>query len=282
MKWIMRKAKFPVYITSAVLLITAYILLYSSCNPYKQISKTIILEEETPAFLIQKLNDNEFHCNWINGKASVNVIRNNENIDFSIVMRMRTDSVIWLSISPGLAVEAVRVLIMRDTVKFMNKFEKKYWVSDFKYLNKIFQIPVTFEMLQAVILGNYFSYLDETKPRSAYVDNQYYLLSNLVRKKKLRSEEDVDLTKKIIQDIWLSPENYRIAASVTQDHKVKVTCDIRYSDFKQVESKLFPFHSNIILKADKPFNISVEYSKVSVNKPLEFPFNIPDNYEKMR
>ena len=278
MKWLPCKAKFLIFI----FLFFSILFLNYGCHPYKEISKTIILEEQTPAFLFQKLNDNEFHCEWLTGKASINAVGNKENLDFNVYLRMRHDSAIWISISPALGFEVMRVLITKDSVKLVDKYHKHYWVSDIKYLNKLFEIPVTFEMLQGVILGNYFSYLDETKPRSAYVDNQYYLLSNLVRKKKLRSEEDIDLTKKIIQDVWLSPENYRIAASVTQDRKAKVTCDLRYSDFRQVENKLFPFHSNIVLKADRPFNISIEFSKVSINKPLEFPFNIPENYEKMR
>ncbi len=277
MFWLNGKAKF---LFAAFLL--PILLISSSCNPYKKIAKTIMLEEQTPSFLVQKLNDNEFQGDWMNAKASITVLRNNENIDFNVVMRIRNDSVIWLSISPGLGIEAVRVLIRKDSVKVLDKINKRYWVSDFKYLNKLFEIPVTFDMLLSVIEGNYFSYQDETKPRSAYVDNQYYLLSNLVRKKKLRSEEDVDLTKKYIQDVWISPDNYRIAASLTQDRRAHVSCDIRYSDFRMVETRLFPFHSNIVLKADKPFKIAVEYSKVAVNKPLEFPFNIPDNYEKMR
>ena len=262
--------------------ILPFFILAVACHPYKKIAKTIVLEEQTPAFLIQKLNDNEFTCDWLNAKASLNVLRNHESFDFNITLRMRYDSVIWISISPGLGLEAIRVLIKKDSVKFMDKINKKYWMSDFKYLDKLLNIPVTFDMLQSIIMGNYFSYLDETKPRSAYMDNQYYLLSNLVRKKKFRSEEDVDLTKKIIQDVWLSPENYRIVASVTDDRKAKVICELRYSDFRLVETKLFPFHCNINLKSEKPFKIAVEYSKAGINKPLEFPFNIPDNYEKMR
>ncbi len=274
MKWLAKIA--------FLFLVSCFSFLISACHPYKKIAKTIILEEQTPAFLFQKLTDNEFNCDWLNGKASANMIWKNENIDFNVTIRMRIDSVIWLSISPGLGVELMRVIIKKDSVKFMDKIQKRYWVSDFKYLNKVFNIPVTFDMLQSVICGNYFSYMDETKPRSAYIDNQYYLLSNLVRKRKLRSEEDIDLTKKIIQDVWLSPENYRIAASSTEDRKAKVKFELRYTDFRQVETKFFPFHCNINLKAEKPFQISVEYSKVSINKPLEFPFNIPDNYEKMR
>ena len=256
--------------------------LFISCHPFQKISKAINLEEQTPQFLIQKLTDNEFHCNWLSCKASVDVVRNKEEFNFSVSLRMRKDSAIWLYISPALGLEGFRILITKDSVKMMDKINKRYMKNDFKYLYKLFDLPVTFDMLQSVVLGNYFSYQDETKPRSSYVDNQYYLLSNLMRKKKLRSEEDIDLTNKIIHDIWLSPENYRIAASKTEDKKAKINFDLRYSDFRPVENGLFPYHSKLTLKADKPFQISIEYSKVSIDKPLEFPFNVPDNYEKIR
>lgn len=266
---------------STLSILSLILIVVVSCHPYKKIAKSVILEEQNPQFLIQKLNENEFLCNWLSCKASVDVIRNNEEFNFSVSIRMRTDSAIWLYISPALGLEGFRVLITKDSVRMMDKINKRFWANDFKYLYKLFDIPVTFDMLQSVVLGNYFSYQDETKPRSSYVDNQYYLLSNLVRKKKLRSEEDVDLTKKFIQDVWLSPENYRIAASVTEDKKAKINFELRYSDFRLVENHLFPYHSNIKLKSDKPFRISIEYSKVAINKPLEFPFNVPSAYEKI-
>src|ERR1035437_9733217 len=275
MNWRLNQAKF--------FLILCFLFIFvSSCRTHEKITKTVILEEQIPAFLIQKLHENEFHFEWLNAKANVDVLRNKESFNFSVSLRMRKDSAIWASISPGLGIEAVRVLITKDSVKLMDKVGKRFWLSDFKYLNQLFHVPVTFDMIQSVIIGNYFSYQDETKPRSSYVDNQYYLISNLLRKKKLRSEEDIDLTKKIIQDVWLSPENYRIAASVTDDKKEKLVFEVRYRNFKLVENLLFPFQCNIVLKGENKYQISIEYSKVTINKELEFPFHIPDNYEKIR
>src|ERR1035438_3224323 len=172
------------YQAKLVLFVCFIYLFVSSCITHEKITKTIILEEQTPAFLIQKLHENEFHFEWLNAKANVDVIRNKESFNFSVSIRMRKDSAIWVTISPALGIEAIRVLITKDSVKLMDKVNKKYWINDFKYLNQLFHVPVTFDMIQSVIIGNYFSYQDETKPRSSYIDNQYYLLSNLVRDRK--------------------------------------------------------------------------------------------------
>ncbi|MFM7822330.1 MAG: DUF4292 domain-containing protein [Bacteroidota bacterium] len=37
-----------------------------------------------------------------------------------------------------------------------------------------------------------------------------------------------------------------------------------------------------MVKAGQQMRISIEYDKVSVNNPLEFPFTIPKGYEKIR
>jgi len=53
MNWRLNQAKF--------FFILCFLYLFvSSCVTHEKITKTVILEEQTPAFLIQKLHENEF------------------------------------------------------------------------------------------------------------------------------------------------------------------------------------------------------------------------------
>src|SRR5665213_3773276 len=104
MNWHLAKVKF-------LLLGTVTYFLFSSCRTHEKITKTIILDEQTPEFLIQKLHENQFHFEWLYAKANVDVIRNKESFNFDVSLRMRKDSAIWASISPGLGIVAVMVLI---------------------------------------------------------------------------------------------------------------------------------------------------------------------------
>jgi hypothetical protein len=45
---------------------------------------------------------------------------------------------------------------------------------------------------------------------------------------------------------------------------------------------LFPFKSTTKIVAEKNIEIRIEYGKVAKAESLDFPFNIPNNYERIR
>jgi hypothetical protein len=47
-----------------------------------------------------------------------------KNYDVNATMRMYKDSAIWLSANAVLGIEAMRVLITKDSVKLLNKLDK--------------------------------------------------------------------------------------------------------------------------------------------------------------
>ena len=43
-------------------------------------------------------------------------------------LRIQSDSLIWLTFSPALGIEAARVLLTNDSVKFINRLNKTYFL----------------------------------------------------------------------------------------------------------------------------------------------------------
>ena len=63
---------------------------------------------------------------WFSGKAELKADADGNTMNLTAFFRMKRDSVIWLSISPGLGITAVRAIITRDSVKMLNFIEKYY------------------------------------------------------------------------------------------------------------------------------------------------------------
>ncbi len=266
-----------------LVLLSGLVCLQTSCHGFRQIKRSVPLAEQPFETLNSKLSENEFKTAWLSAKATVSTKIGKEDVDFTASIRFRQDSIIWISISPGLGVEAFRVLITRDSVKVINRIEKKYLCYNYRYFEDLMNISASFKMIQAVLSGNYFSYRDATKLHSAYVEEPFYLLSTLEKRKQRRADEDTvpSAGKRIIQDLWLSPETYRIRKFSTQDKKAKQSMFIGYDDFKPIGARLFPYHCAIDLKGDKDMKIDITYTKVVADIPQEFPFNIPEKYEKI-
>jgi len=228
------------------------------------------------------LRQQEFKSDWIYAKANVHADVNGNSNSFNITLKIKRDSVIWIYISPLLGIEAARVLITQDSLKLIHRIDKKYQVADYKYIHDLLRITVDFDILQAMLMGNFFAYRNENKFASVYLEDKYFILSTLSKHKLKRSLEEKDPNKPVVQDMWIHDGNFRIIRNKIEDNKINKTIEVVYSDYRQTDFGMFPYRCVTEIKADKNIHIQIDYSKLTLGEPQDFPFSIPDSYEKMR
>ena len=277
------------YSAFCFLLFTFCFLLFNACRTAKKITETKPLEEQKIDALIQKMDSGKFDCEWLSVKISAAYNSASSGNSFSAVLRMRKDSVIWISIS-SLGIEAARIYLAKDTMKYMDRLNSRYAVSGYDSLNNLFRLSVDFDMLQSLLLGNFFSYTDKKELKSAYIDGQYYILSTLRKRKLKRALEEKEPNKRIIQDVWLDPLSFRIVKMSVDDNRIRQKLTVAYENFRSAEvegagrdaGKPLAHKTTLRINSEKPMTITLEYSKVFINKPQEFPFTIPEKYELMK
>ncbi len=237
-------------------------------------------EDKSAPDLQQLISDSSFKARTVSAKASVNAVIGEEENSFNINLRIYTDSIIWISISPLLGIEVARVMVSRDSVKYMDRLNKKYSVSGFEYLNDLLQVNVDFDIIQGILTGNLFAY-KKNKFNSVYIEDRYYILSTLSKRNLKRSLDQTDIDKPIVQDLWVDGNNYRITKVNVEDQRLGKTLLTQYEDHRASEGGLFPFKSQTIINAGKTIRINIEYQKLTLNTDIDFPFNIPPGYEKI-
>lgn len=232
--------------------------------------------------LLEKLDSSAFKADWMQAKATVKTKEEDKESSFTIHLRARKDSAIWISVTPLLGIEAARVLITNDSILVLDRINNKYRVGTMEYINKLLQMKVNFEIVQSLLIGNFFAYKkSENKFNSVYMEEKYYILSSLTKHKLKRSLEEKDPNKAVIQDCYVDA-NYRLTKVSVEDQKIHKTLVTDYSDFRLTDAGLFPFKSVTKIIAEKNFEISIDYSKVEVGEKQEFPFNIPASFERVR
>jgi len=241
------------------------------------------MNEQSVDDLLLKLQQNSFKPEWMSAKASVTTIDDGKETSFDINLRVHKDSVIWISASPLLGIEVARAMITPDSIKILDRLHGKYQCSSFDYINKLLQMKVNFEIVQALLTGNFFAYKrNENKFNSVYLEDKYYILSSLTKHKLKRSLEEKDPNKSVIQDCYINPDIFRVITMSVEDQKINKTLVSNYSDFRPTDGGTFPFKSTTHITAEKVFDINIEYTKVQTGEPQEFPFTIPPRYEKIR
>lgn len=264
------------------LLFFSGLLLLSSCNPTRKIIKEP-LKEQGSDYIFQNLKKNELSFNYLTASFSVSYIADKKKISLNGQIRIVKDSAIWISLSPALGIEMARVLITPDSVKFMNRMDNTFFLSDFQYMDKFINNAIDFDMLQAMIIGNDLCYYENNKFKAS-VENQQYKLSTIGRqklKRYIRHKNEALIV--LIQNIWINPDNFKIEKINVKEIKAenkKLEAD--FSDFLQVDNQFFPTKIMYTIEAERNINIGLRYTKVKINEPHKISFRIPDNYTQIK
>lgn len=256
-------------------------MVLTECNPQRKIIKEPIKDKKAD-YLFGQLKKNEFKFEWLNIKFSATVnIHKSEN-SFNGNIRIKKDSIIWISVTPALGIEAARAVITPDSVKLLNRLETTYFADDFKYINTLLKTDLDFDMLQSLLVGNDFSFY-ENNVFKASVDGKQYKLNTIGRgklKKYIKTSDDT--LSLLTQDIWLDPETYKITKVQLKELKENRKLEAEYSNFNLVDSLMYPFTLLYNASSEKEkVEISIKNSKVSATGPLEFPFNVSSKYQRI-
>ena len=91
--------------------------------------------------------------------------------DLSGQLRMRKDSLVWLSVTAPMGVEVARVKVSTDSVWVINRLEKTYMAEPLADVAQHFGMPIGLPWIETLLLDN-----NEGVPP---VENQIVLLKNL-------------------------------------------------------------------------------------------------------
>ena len=255
-------------------------LIAGSCSTKRQIIKEP-LKEAKSTILLEELAKSELQFDWFSAKFSIEYIYDKKLTDFKGQIRIRKDSIIWLTFTPALGIEMARIKITSDSVFYMNRINKTYLKGDYRFISDFLKTNIDFDILQSIIIGNDFQFYEKSKFRAS-VDNQEYKLSTAERHKlkKFMKKDETD-AKAFYQNIWLNPENFKITRvtlkEITKDKKL----DAYYSDFRDHDGQLFPFDIVFEIMADEKITVKVKYSRIRINEPFTCPFTIPGKYERI-
>jgi len=259
-----------------------FILLMQSCSPTRQAIRAPIREEGSE-YLFAKLKERELKFDWFTAKFSAEYQNKDNKTSFNGQIRIRKDSMIWLSLTPMLGIEAMRLMITQDSVKMINRLNNTYLVGDYNFINRFLNTNIDFDLLQAFLLGNDLQFYENGKFR-ATIDKGEYRLSTMERRKLKKfvrnSQENL---KVFIQNIWLDPQTFKIThADVKEIGRENTRLEASYGSFEEVEGQVFAKEMNYIIWAENTLRVQATFSRIGINVPQQFPFKIPASYSRIQ
>lgn len=250
-----------------------------SCKSTKHEQK--VIEKQTEIDTIYNLLlQNELNSDWFVGKfKGVYQTPDNQQV-FNGQIRLKKDSVIWVSIYAVMNIEIFRFIIEPDSFKFINKLDKTFISENNNSLLNYFGVNVDFNMMQALVLGNDFPYY-ETNVFKLNDAGDSYMLSTISRHKLKKYRINGDSCKVLIQNMYINKYNYRISKQkvkiIGQD---KMVLQMFYDDFVNIDKQIIAKKWVLNYKEDDKSFVEIYFNNFKLNEPTDFPFRISSKYEK--
>jgi len=264
-----------------ILFLPAVLVFTSSCKSTRSSLKKP-LKEHGFDYLYSRMLENQISFDYLNSKFSVVYQRGKKKTDLRGQLRIRKDSLIWVSLSPALGIEAARISLTDDSVKFINRLNKTYLTGEYKILDSLMRTSIDYSIIESMIIGNDLTQYDVDKYKAS-IDGGLYRITiqkrTKIRKYIKRGEID---TKVLVQNIWLDPQIFKIRKieirELGDDNK---KLQVFYNKYQAVESQLFPSEVRIEIIAEDKIMIDIKFGKTELNQTLKFPFRISKKYERL-
>jgi len=250
------------YLHKVFILLFITLVFLSSCKSSKEVSGTRNKKLSADSVLVA-LENSRIQYEWFSAKARVNYEDNSTSKSFTASIRMRKDSVIWISVTTMLGVEAARLLIRNDSVFFLDRLNKMYNHEPLPFLEQYFSFPFDITLLQKILVGDALFIAPEQAKIKQDKNKCTFASENEQYKYMLNFDSD---------NLTISTEHL---TDIQSDRSISLIFD----DYQSENDKLFSYARTITVKADEPIELSLKFSKVKWNEPLTFPFQVNEKYE---
>lgn len=206
--------------------------------------------------LISMVNSKNKNIEWLSLKGKINIVKENDEITLSVNIKHRKDSVIWFSISTPFGIEIIRTQVTPDSIYFVNRTKKTWFVEPSNHIKEILNYNIGFENLQDMITAN-----------ARILKNKYKLESQ---------DEGFALSSEF--DNYLVSKDFRIKNANFIDGENRI--NVSYASFDNTEG--FPKQFSLKVNAQEHFEAKLTYSKVVINTPQKISFKIPKSYVEQK
>ena len=251
----------------SVIILFASLFFFSSCKTKRIVTSDVphsktdtVAVDNTALHLIQKSRENKLNYDWFSSRIKVEYNDNNLSQDFTAAVRMRRDSLLWISLQGPFGIEGGRILVTRDSIFMINKLSGEYMRQPISYLAKLMPVQTNLTQLQDFLLGYYLLFAGSTPEYRGFQDSFHVLQSE---------------SPQFRYQTRLFPQNYTLAKSVLTDKMLSQQMNITFEGYSNEQGRPFSNERNIDIKqGNKGISLHLVFTKIKINEVLNFPFEI--------
>jgi len=224
------------------------------------------LKPKSEKMLMKHLLDNQVNADWLAARAKIAYSDEYGRQTFTTNIRIRKDSAIWV-VFKKFSLEGARALITPDSVYILDRLNREYTVKPFDAVQREYNLPVGFQGLQAMLLGNPVFFSSQTE---ASVDSGRYVL--------------LQKNDHLLSKYWLDGVKMFLREFLVEDFRNQRSMSVVSTNYQALDDKQnFSYFRSLNLNSPElgKMKVEIEFSNVEINVPQKMDFEIPNRYERV-
>lgn len=259
----------------SLLFILFAILFLSGCKSSKKVGTVASGSTKAHNEFFQSMEEHAFKFNTMTARLNAELKGGKNNMSSRVDLKMVRDSAFQLSVQPFLGIELFRAEFTLDSIKVVDRMNKRYVAERYADLKGQTPIEFNFYNLQALFTNHIFL------PGKQEIDPKQFKRFKL-NQEGSTAEIKVKDTMGLLYTFFADGEEKLLSTYIT-DPTEKYALQWDYADFRLAEGQPFPMLMDVQVLADgaSQGGIAFRFSRIQTNVPLKLDFSIPSKYKRI-
>ncbi|MDR3266218.1 MAG: DUF4292 domain-containing protein [Tannerella sp.] len=252
------------------------IFLLSGCKTSKvntASSDEILKTEET---FFSSVLDNSLHFNTLTSRLKIELATPDKELSARAVLKMRNDDVISISVQPFLGIEAFKIELTKDSVKLIDRLNKRYMIESYEQIKGEMVIDFNFNNLQALLSNSMFI------PGKDKLDAKAFRFFRYTKSRGKEAEFSIKGTTGFTYRFVADSEEKLLSTTIRDNSGVNML-KWDYDNFQNMGDKRFPAKMTAHLLSDEKEKgtVTLLFSDPVIDTQITTDFKIPAGYKQV-
>lgn len=251
------------------------ILFLSGCKTSKKVGTVASGSAKAHDEFFEAMEEHSFQFNTMTARLNAELKTAKNNMSSRVDLKMVRDSAFQLSVQPFLGIEVFRAEFTVDSIKVVDRMNKRYVAERYADLKGQTPIEFNFYNLQALFTNHIFL------PGKQEIDPKQYKRFKL-NQEGSTAEIKVKDTMGLLYTFFADGEEKLLSTYIT-DPSEQYALQWDYSDFRVAEGQPFPMLMDVQVLANgsSQGGIAFRFSRIQTNVPVNLDFSIPAKYKRI-
>ena len=247
----------------------------TGCKSSKKVGTVESASVKAHNEFFQSVEDQSFQFRTLTARLNVDLDIPGKQMSSRVDMKMVKDSAFQLSVQPFLGIEIFRIELSRDTIKVVDRMNKRYMIENYSNLQGQTPIEFNFYNLQALFTNHLFI------PGEQGVSRKHY------NRFKLNQEGPVaEIKTKDAMGLFYTFKadgEEKLLSTYVADPSDRYALQWDYADFRLADGQPFPMRMDVQVMKDgtSQGGVTLHFSRMQTDVPVKMDFSIPAKYKRI-